>query len=855
MQNQGHKMSKMSYKIYSIKNYSIANSDFIKNNEIILSKTKLCKELENDKNYHFRIHKNNQYIFFGDIDGYIPGIKRFIDILIIFLKINYELELNEEDISYTENDKKIGSYHYSITKWNLSCENLKEIHNKLLKEYKNEFVHKNEKKIVSCIDTTIYSEHWFRCPFQSKGTTDLGKHLIKKGSMIDFIIDYIPKDSFNINDYIKTKENIILKENKNSVNILTSKKEKSSILKINIPNKKENKIEIIKCNESDITINKDITYESNNKELILSTTLSQPQLYKKMFDECYKQERFDVYKDWISIGMAIRSIFGEDEDGIKLFDYYSSKGSTYEGYEATKMKYLTFVKKYKEKGYTVATIYYYAMEDNKPKFIEIISKNSFELGQTDICKYIKLLAGNRFIYKKQHDIYKLYCYNGYFWENDDVLLKKYIGNELYNFLKFILVEVYWNSKDFNQLKKSIERIKYMSMKKDLIETYKEEGRNDDIKFDDKWWLLGFNNKVYDFKEQKFREYNYDDYIATTTGYDWIDPTEEELKTVNNLINLIFPIEEEKELYLQILATGLDGRCLEKFIIANGNGSNGKSLLNDLCLRALGNYSMIGNNSILFETNRTGSNPEKANLHKKRLIIFREPPSKNKFENAIIKELTGGGTFSARGHHEKQTEKELNLTMIVECNQIPLLADQISNAEVRRIIDVYFRSTFTTDDSLLDLNNNIYTANLSYKTVEWQDQHKYALIKILIEKHKNYTNNNSIFKIPNSIAERTNNYLELSCNIISWFKDTFELTENKDDIIKVKDIFEIFMRSMHYENMTKADRRKYNKTFFVNFIETNKFFIKYYCSTNGQIRTFIKCWKIKIDDPNNHFFDQ
>jgi hypothetical protein len=74
-------------------------------------------------------------------------------------------------------------------------------------------------------------------------------------------------------------------------------------------------------------------------------------------------------------------------------------------------------------------------------------------------------------------------------------------------------------------------------------------------------------------------------------------------------------------------------------------------------------------------------------------------------------------------------------------------------------------------------------------------------------------------------------------------------------LQVKDIFEIFMRSMHYENMTKADRRKYNKTFFVNFIETNKFFIKYYCSTNGQIRTFIKCWKIKIDDPNNHLIDQ
>jgi phage/plasmid-associated DNA primase len=106
----------------------------------------------------------------------------------------------------------------------------------------------------------------------------------------------------------------------------------------------------------------------------------------------------------------------------------------------------------------------------------------------------------------------------------------------------------------------------MSYKKEIIETYKEDGTNDDIIFDDKWWLLGFNNVVYDMKEQKFRNYDYSDYVATTTGYDWREPTEEELNTVNELINLIFPIEDERNLYLQILATGLDGRCLEKFII-------------------------------------------------------------------------------------------------------------------------------------------------------------------------------------------------------------------------------------------------------------------------------------------------
>ena len=76
----------------------------------------------------------------------------------------------------------------------------------------------------------------------------------------------------------------------------------------------------------------------------------------------------------------------------------------------------------------------------------------------------------------------------------------------------------------------------------------------------------------------------------------------------------------------------------------------------MMLLCLGNYGLLGNNAILFETSKTGTNPEKANIHKKRLVIFREPSEKMKFENSVIKELTGGGTFSARTHYEKEAEK-------------------------------------------------------------------------------------------------------------------------------------------------------------------------------------------------------
>ena len=90
------------------------------------------------------------------------------------------------------------------------------------------------------------------------------------------------------------------------------------------------------------------------------------------------------------------------------------------------------------------------------------------------------------------------------------------------------------------MKSKLEKFKTISLKKELEETYKEYGVNDRIKFDDKWFLFVFNNTVYDLQEQRFREYSYDDYVATTCGYDWRDPSQEELDTVHSLIQTIIP---------------------------------------------------------------------------------------------------------------------------------------------------------------------------------------------------------------------------------------------------------------------------------------------------------------------------
>ena len=72
--------------------------------------------------------------------------------------------------------------------------------------------------------------------------------------------------------------------------------------------------------------------------------------------------------------------------------------------------------------------------------------------------------------------------------------------------------------------------------------------------------------------------------------------------MNELIESIQPHDDERKLYLEILSTGLQGKCLEKFVILNGDGGNGKGLIDDILLKAYGDYGFVGNNAILFEKN-------------------------------------------------------------------------------------------------------------------------------------------------------------------------------------------------------------------------------------------------------------
>ena len=139
------------------------------------------------------------------------------------------------------------------------------------------------------------------------------------------------------------------------------------------------------------------------------------------------------------------------------------------------------------------------------------------------------------------------------------------------------------------------------------------------------------------------------------------------------------------------------------------------------------------------------------------------------------------------------------------------------------------------------------ANNEYKTKEFQNKHRFALIKILIEEHKKYMANNNIVQLPKSIQDRTNLYLELSCNIVQWFKDHYKEAHTDKKYCKINDVYNNFTCSNYYYNLSKADKRKYNKSYFIDYFTNNIFFRKYYSDRYNNIRHVIRGWEEEINN--------
>ena len=418
----------------------------------------------------------------------------------------------------------------------------------------------------------------------------------------------------------------------------------------------------------------------------------------------------------------------------------------------------------------------------------------------------------------------------------------YIAEDLFKILhkEISLASCSLTEKDMNKLLKLLRNNCSASNKmNDIIKHILTKAEEIEKDFNSDPFLLGFNNGVYDLKNDEFRDYTYNDYITLTTKYDykpvdyWRASNVKIKKELEKILNDIHPIKENRDLFLQVLASGLDGRAYQKLFLFNGQGGNGKGLTGALMDIILGDYYFQPGNGILKDVERANTpSPDMFNLKNKRYINFKEVAGAVRV--AMLRNLTGGGKFCGRLLNCNPESFYMTATFVMEFNASPDLDGKPQRADYRRLVDLFFPTNFTDDPAKIGKKFGeveYKEGNTYYETQEFLESTRDVFLEMLLDIYRNKKDKEGdkgmMFTIPKAIRERTEKFIENQNLFLKLFnnhyvRDEIKDIENKKEIklksIRLKDMWDTLTYDDEYKRMPYKERKQYGRDAFYTWCE-------------------------------------
>ena len=345
-------------------------------------------------------------------------------------------------------------------------------------------------------------------------------------------------------------------------------------------------------------------------------------------------------------------------------------------------------------GLGSGTLYMWCKQDNLTKYKEITSNDlnmliyrSLNGSHNDIARVMFEMFKDEFIYGVSKNWYQ---YKNHRWRKirDGVPLKQKISNQLLNeYLRYsnkLSNKIQTLSDDdpikqielskFEMTQKVVGKLKQNSFKKSLMDECIEMFYNEEIeeKLDTNMYLIGFENGVYDLKNDIFREGIPDDFLSFSTGinYEEFNDDDEVIKQIKLFLSQIIPVESTREYVLTLSFISLMERFRKKNSLWTGSGGNGKSKLIELYCKAFGEYTGVLPTSQLLKKEVVQSNATLIGSNKRQtLLLFQEPDTGDKINVGLMKELTGGDKIKARGLYVDDEFKP-QFKLVLACNDLP-----------------------------------------------------------------------------------------------------------------------------------------------------------------------------------------
>lgn len=246
-----------------------------------------------------------------------------------------------------------------------------------------------------------------------------------------------------------------------------------------------------------------------------------------------------------------------------------------------------------------------------------------------------------------------------------------------------------------------------------------------------------DKKVYNLDTKETRERTLEDGFTFECNIDFSLITPEMKNEIDDfMMKICCQNTEMLEWLCSAIKSSCYRKCWQRFIIAIGEGSNGKSTIAALMMAMLGpKYATVPKKNIFlqktFVSEGSGPSPQIVALQFVRLLLMSEFNDKDKIDLDALKKWTAGEGESGRGHHAGEQFVKGEFVLWFLTNSIPKI--EWDKALLRRIVCFFFDATFTEDPEKVDPENHIYPMDRTIETRFTKTPYLSAFFAYVIEK--------------------------------------------------------------------------------------------------------------------------
>lgn len=279
------------------------------------------------------------------------------------------------------------------------------------------------------------------------------------------------------------------------------------------------------------------------------------------------------------------------------------------------------------------------------------------------------------LYKYSYIANKFYIYDGMKWKIDD---KGSIRKLIDEMIESIKDEKIIHSDDVTEeearefFQKYYKKTRGTQAKKNIMNElmHRRPATPDDFDRDD--MLINVANGYIDLTSRELYKHDINKMFSQITNTDYTEKMQPAVWL--DFLNDIFAGDQEVIRYIQkALGYSLTGSTREQIMfILFGKGRNGKSIFVEVISEILGDYSNNMQAKSLMVKKNDNVNTDIARLSKARFVTSSEPNEGFRFDEGLIKQLTGGDKVTARFLYAEEFEYTPKFKIWVSTNHKPII---------------------------------------------------------------------------------------------------------------------------------------------------------------------------------------